>query len=138
MTRINIGVCPSDLCDQHLVAEYRELPRMTAFAVKRLMLHNGPGPRPVEPTMGTGHMAYFLPYGASLEARWRSLVGEMKYRGFAVSFGWRDYPAALCGDIPVQHERLAGELIRARIIERLRGMRRPRWTGRCRPAWSYE
>lgn len=32
ITRINIGISPSELCDQMLIACYRELPRMVAFA----------------------------------------------------------------------------------------------------------
>jgi len=28
MTRINIGILPHDLTDQHLLAEFRELPRI--------------------------------------------------------------------------------------------------------------
>ena len=50
MTRINVGICEEELCDQHLVAEYRELPRLFGHIPK--------GPIPGCFTLGRGHVNY--------------------------------------------------------------------------------
>lgn len=136
MTRINIGIDPSELCDQHLVAEYRELPRMRAFALARLAKYGNCGPRPELPTLGHGHMAYFLPFGLFLSERFESLASEMRLRGFTPALGWRDYPWG--GDIPSLHLVVAVPFLMARIRDRLRAMRRqPTWTNAVRPGWAH-
>lgn len=136
MTRINAGILPTELCDQHLVAEYRELPRMRAMAIDRLSRFLGPGPRPDLPTLGAGHMAYFLPFGWWLRDRWLALCAEMRHRRFTVNLEWRDYPEALAGWMPERHEELARPLLIDRIALRLRGMPRAAWTARSRPEWA--
>lgn len=137
MTRINIGISPDELCDQHLVAEYRELPRMRAFALDRLAKYGGPGPRPTAPTLGAGHMAYFLPFGDYLRHRWNLLRAEMVYRGMAPTLEWRPYPEELRGPGPsFEVVGVARRLLQARILERLSTMRQPTWTRRDVPAWT--
>lgn len=137
MTRINLGVIPSELCDQHLIAEYRELPRMVPFATERWHTYHDTGPRPSLPTLGTGHMAYFIPYGLYLQARFYKLRAEMLHRGFVPTLSWRPYPAAWAsGVILPDHITPFIPLIRERICERLASMSRVRWTARARPHWS--
>jgi hypothetical protein len=136
MTRINAGILPCELCDAHLIAEYKELPRMVAFAEKRLSTHGSAGPRPQEPTLGTGHMAYFLPFGKTLQDRFLSLVAEMKYRGFSPAFDWRGYPQELNGIMDEEHEAKARILLMDRIRTRLAGMDRVKWTKRNKPEWA--
>lgn len=134
MTRINIGINPEELCDQHLIAEYRELPRMRAFALKRLARYHDIGPCPTKFTLGTGHMAFFVPYGHYLETRWKSLCAEMQYRGFHVSFSWIDYP--FNHHMDTMHIAKGRELLQKRITERLSSMKRkPTWTKRIMPGW---
>lgn len=137
MTRINIGIPAVELCDEHLVVEYRELPRMRSFVVQRLRCFVGTGPRPEEPTLDFGHMCYFIPYGKWLRARFESLVAEMVYRGFQPTFIWREYPVQFTVlDLPPGHEDIGRPLLRARILCRLAGMRSPRWTNRTPPSWA--
>lgn len=135
MTRINAGIDPSELCDQHLVAEYRELPRIRSLALARATKHGGAwGPRPETFTLGGGHVAYFLPFGRWLCQRWYALRDEMRTRGMDPALDWRPYPWM---DINWQpNEACARPLLQARILARLSTMRRrPNWTNRQPPAW---
>lgn len=78
MTRINT-VAPVHLLDQHLIAEYRELPRI--FALAR------PAPEaPTDYTLGRGHMLFFYHRLAYLRRRHAALVAECRARGFAVNY----------------------------------------------------
>jgi hypothetical protein len=137
MTRINLGVHPSELCDQMLVAEYRELPRMNAFALKRLEKYDGAGPRPEFPTLGTGHMAYFLPYGLWLIAHYEQILQEMEFRGFKAKNKYWSYPSIFCVrgmalSVAAQFQ----PAIRERINQQLKAMKRiPTWTNRSKPEW---
>lgn len=71
MTRINT-IDPSDLLDQHLFAEYREITRISSLA------------RPLSDyghyTMGTGHMKFFYNKGAFLASRLLDVRKEMDVR----------------------------------------------------------
>lgn len=136
MTRINLGVDPEELCDQHLIAEHHELPRMWPFAWGRAEKYGGGGPRPDKFTLGTGHMAFFLPYGPYLEFRLQVLREEMRARGFAVgreTYG--RYPFR--GHMAREHMAYARPLLIARIADRLTTAKRvPRWTLRDVPSWA--
>lgn len=83
MTRINV-VPPSELIREHLIAEYRELPRMFD------MIHKNAGTYrkdiPSEYTLGTGHMKFFLDKAVFLVKRQRSLIEEMQRRGYKPNF----------------------------------------------------
>ena len=74
MTRINV-VPVTELCDKHLVAEYRELPRV--FALARPC-----NDAPTKYTLGAGHVKFFYDKLGWLLARQKSLIAEMKRRGF--------------------------------------------------------
>ena len=136
MSRINIGIRPNELCDQHLIAEYRELPRMRAFAHERYARFGRVGPRPTEPTLGTGHMAFWLPYGIDLMMRYNDLCAEMRRRGFRPKLEWRGYMFQLLLLTP-EEESACRALLIPRIQDRLRTMKRtPTWTNAQRPAWA--
>lgn len=77
MTRINV-IPPADLTDQHLIAEYRELPRV--FALAR--------PDPATPpayTLGVGHVRFFYPRTGYLTRRQGDIITECLRRGFAIT-----------------------------------------------------
>lgn len=80
MTRINT-IPVERLADQHLLAEYRELPRIfsTARALK---------PREAVPTyrLGKGHVLFFYDKLQWLSVRHQQLVRECQSRGFEVKF----------------------------------------------------
>lgn len=78
MTRINL-IPVDELSDQHLMAEYRELPRMADFARKTV---KKPTDIPVTFTLNKGHMTFFLDKAEFLEDRHRDIVEELKRRGF--------------------------------------------------------
>ena len=137
MTRINAGVPPSALCDQHLIAEYRELPRVRSLALKYAQhpLHVLHSRQPNKFKLGTGHVLFFVDKGAYLQQRWSLICNEMRSRGFNVSLTWRDWPKTLNGEWnPTPHDAMnAGLLsltrINARLEEMKRGGNAPRYTG---------
>lgn len=83
MTRINC-VPPSELTRQHLVAEYRELPRV----FKLLKAAQDRGERiddkrnPTEYKLGQGHVRFFYNKALWLLNRQKALVAEMLARGY--------------------------------------------------------
>ena len=77
MTRINC-IPVTELVDKHLVAEYRELPR-----VLKLARHPKAGEVfPTEYTLGAGHVKFFYNKIDYIYERFTQLVLEMKRRGF--------------------------------------------------------
>lgn len=78
MTRINV-IDPRELTDQHLMAEYRELPRV--FALSRAALDRNVN-APKNYTMGTGHVKFFYDKTPWLAQRHSLIVNELKRRGY--------------------------------------------------------
>lgn len=87
MTRINC-VPPSELSGPHLVAEYRELPRV--FKLMRAAQARGERiddkRNPTEYRLGTGHVRFFYNKGLFLLHRQKALVAEMLERGYSPSY----------------------------------------------------
>lgn len=81
MTRINL-VDPQTLTDQHLIAEYRELPRVFTLALKA---YGKPVKIPANYVLGTGHVKFFYNKLQFLHKRQLSLIAECKRRGFKIS-----------------------------------------------------
>lgn len=81
MTRINI-IPVEELMDQHLVAEYRELP-MVGSALQRSMKSKNWNPRsiPSKFVLNAGHVKFFYDKGSYLSNRYQELIAEMKRRG---------------------------------------------------------
>jgi deoxyribonuclease (pyrimidine dimer) len=118
MTRINL-IPPQDLHDKHLLAEYRELPRI--FKLARVAPD-----APQTYTLGKGHVTFFYDKLKFLYKRQVALVKEMRSRGFTCNYDpasllsykqekpslWNDYqPTALAIGINAH-----------RIQDRLRAM----------------
>ena len=125
MTRINV-VPPAELTDLHLLAEYRELPRifrMAYAAYKRGELPDDPR-NPTEYTLGRGHVRFFYSRLRYLRDRFHAIVEEMLSRGFNPAH--RDVPVFYvlmppAWVQPYEPTDLALNINRARIEERLRG-----------------
>ncbi len=86
MTRINV-VPVTELCDQHLLAEHRELTRIPNFILK----HNGNvklAPIDSDYVLGTGHVRFFYDKLVYLYDRYCELHGECQARGFLVKNNW--------------------------------------------------
>lgn len=121
MTRINL-VPPTELCDKHLLAEYRELPRVFRLA------RSCPD-APAHYVLGRGHVKFFYDRLSFLYNRFKLLVNECQARGFNIQYTepkidlgqlndntlWQDY-------IPTP-EALA--LNRQRIADRIATMKKP-------------
>lgn len=84
MTRINC-IPPSKLTGPHLVAEYRELPRVFPLVRAAILRGDVPGdPRnPADYRLGAGHVRFFYPRLGYLAQRQAALVAEMLARGYA-------------------------------------------------------
>lgn len=121
MTRINL-VPPSELSRQHLIAEYRELPRI--FGLVRKAIERGELPNdkrnPTAYTLGTGHCRFFYSRLRFLHIRQYSLIEEMFKRGYNVTHkdvvGMDEFLAGWANDYVPTEEALA--INRARIKER--------------------
>jgi len=127
VTRINC-IEPSELTDQHLLAEYRELPRI--FALARAL-------KPKEEVeryrLGSGHVRFFYPRTGFLAQRQKELISECLRRGFQISHHTAPDPIeGLDGDWTptledqrVNLERLCAKLDARPAWYRLRGDQAP-------------
>ena len=83
MTRINI-VNPSELMDQHLIAEYREIFMVPRALYRTLNSKIGfqESKIPKKYTLNRGHVYFFYNKGKYLHLRYKKLIKEMNHRGF--------------------------------------------------------
>lgn len=105
MTRINV-IDVKDLADQHLMAEYRELPMVHGSLKRTLNSKRGFDVRriPAKYTLNTGHVTFFYNKAQYLYNRYNELVDELRNRGYEISpedrvvdwnvfpdYCWKDY-----------------------------------------------
>jgi deoxyribonuclease (pyrimidine dimer) len=83
MTRINL-IPTKELSDQHLLAEYRELPRV----IKQEHIYIGDAPDKY--VLGKGHVKWAVKHGNFCLSRYYYICEEMKYRGFKVNYPYED------------------------------------------------
>lgn len=119
MTRINV-VPVTELCDKHLLAEYRELPRV--FKLAKVCKD-----APTEYTLGAGHVKFFYDKLTFLINRFKELVDECQARGFNIKHFTPpvldfDPPDELFNDYIPTPEALA--INRARIAQRISEFKR--------------
>lgn len=81
MTRINL-VDPSTLHQKHLLAEYRELPRVFKLAEAA---QNRGIKIPPEYVLGPGHVTFFYNKLGFLAQRFQAIVAECQKRGFNIA-----------------------------------------------------
>ena len=83
MTRINI-ISVSELYDQHLIAEYREITMVPAALKRTLNSKKGldQSKIPIDYTLNKGHVYFFYNKGEYLFERYQKIIAEMKRRGF--------------------------------------------------------
>lgn len=127
MTRINT-TGSQYLTDEHLLAEWRELPRVFHLAIDD---------RPLPPayTLGAGHMRFFLARLGWLGRRHAALTAELERRGYTLAprdplptdgGDWEPTPADVAVNV-------------GRLIERLRGAKRPQhFWGKVVPVTFYD
>lgn len=129
MTRINI-IDPSELYDQHLVAEYREI-FMVVPSLRRSLNRKTPFKKSEIPntyTLNRGHVKFFYNKLEYLQKRYQSLITEMKRRGMNPDAkrtfpDISDLPEWTKGDwSPTLEEQ---KIVRARIEKRI--AEKPNW-----------
>ena len=127
MTRINI-VEPSELTDQHLVAEYREI-FMVGSSLQRSLQSKSWDIKsiPQRYTLNKGHVKFFYNKGKYLSNRYNELQKEMKSRGMNPDssrvFKREQWPDELWNEwIPLVEDY---KIIRQRIKEKIR--MKPDW-----------
>lgn len=126
MTRINV-VDPSELMDQHLLAEYREIRLLCANLQRTLRSKRGfrEDAVPAQFTLNTGHVYFFYNKGLYLHRRYDEIRAEMRRRGISaeLEFPVDKWPPLLYNDwTPSERDR---NLVRERIA--LRISQRPGW-----------
>jgi len=128
MTRINI-ISPSELTDQHLIAEYREITMVPAALNRTLRSKAGFNKDRISKkyTLNTGHVYFFYDKGLYLNKRYDELVEEMENRGFIVDYTRKFpkdvFPKELYNDwMPTLEDQ---KIIRKRIAEKI--AMKPKW-----------
>lgn len=127
MTRINL-VEASELTDQHLIAEYREIFMVGSSLQRSLKSKNWNISKiPKEFTLGKGHVSFFYDKGKYLAKRYDALIEEMKARGMNPdpnrTFKYIQWPDGLFNDWEPAEKDL--EIIRERIKMRIN--EKPEW-----------
>ena len=133
MTRINI-IPVSELTDQHLIAEYREITMVPAALTRTLNSKSGFIKKKIPDrfTLNTGHVYFFYDKGLYLYNRYDNIVEEMILRGFNPDlkriFPKDIFPFELFNDwTPTIKEQ---EIVRSRIKEKI--AMKPSWYRKTR------
>lgn len=116
MTRINVGVLPSELETKHLIAEHREIKRIPNCISKGRFNLAG---QPKDFTLGPGHVKFFYTRLLYLKKRYEQLYQECLSRGYKVTYygdAWNDLPKEMMNDYePTSFDR---KIIQERINEK--------------------
>lgn len=127
VTRINV-VPVEELSDQHLIAEYHELPRVFSRDINTL-------DAPEDYCLGKGHVKWAASHRIFVGHRYLEIVGEMRYRGFSTAGIIRNIMRyGNLTDYFVCDKDI--ELNRERVREKYK--KKPdwyRWTKREKPNW---
>lgn len=119
MTRINSAIPVKCLTDEHLLAEHREIKRLT-YNLKQAIKSGSIKRIPNKFTLGTGHVIFFLNKMRFTYNRYCNIKDELINRGFSVmSFysNWDNIPNEYYNDYePTLEER---QLLIERIKERI-------------------
>lgn len=131
MTRVNVGIDPAELCDKHLVAEYREILRIPNN------LKNRVGKPPKKFTLGTGHVLWCTDHIEHMEHRFVRLKEELIHRGFDAAMSWHGVVPYDQIGYTITNDELeeARELLKERINIRLPP--NAKWTNRQKPDWIF-
>lgn len=118
MTRINVGIPPSQLTNKHLLAEHREIKRIPNMVKSGRAKMNGIPPKF---TLGKGHVKFFYDKLKYLLERYIEIHAECVKRKFNVQFygsAWSGIDLKYMNDyIPTQEDT---QLIQQRINSKLK------------------
>jgi hypothetical protein len=122
MTRINVGIAPTNLPDELLLAELREIKRLPYF--KRTLKDQT---SPSEFTLGKGHIKFFMTRLRYAKERYKRLREEAERRGFCVT----DFSQNFEGLGEDEEEWKPGtedrKIIQERICQRVRESKKKVW-----------
>lgn len=126
MTRINL-VEPSELMDQHILAEYREIRLLCSNLQRTLRSKHGFQEKkvPAEFTLNSGHVYFFYNKGEYIHKRYEALRQELMKRGISadLEFPIHKWPRHLYNNwTPSERDK---DIVRERIA--LRISQRPNW-----------
>ena len=117
MTRINVGIDPTELTGKHLLAEHREIKRVPN--VIKSGRYNMKG-QPSKFTLGTGHVKFFYDKLGYLKKRYIAIHKECLKRGYNVtdfSEAFDGIPKSMMKDYTeTKYDR---KILQERIAERL-------------------
>jgi deoxyribonuclease (pyrimidine dimer) len=122
MTRINVGIAPTNLPDELLLAELREIKRLPYF--KRTLKDQTP---PQEFTLGKGHIKFFMTRLRYAKERYRRLKEEAERRGFMVTDFSQNFDGLGENEEEWWPEVKDKEKIIERIIQRVRESKKKCW-----------
>ncbi len=129
MTRINI-IPVSELYDQHLIAEYREITMVPAALNRTLKSKIGLDENKISQqyTLNKGHVYFFYNKGKYLQIRYNEIIAEMKKRNFNPDPG-RKFPINIFIDNNLYHDwtptKEDYKIIRERISQKI--TMKPNW-----------
>ncbi|HNY25258.1 MAG TPA: pyrimidine dimer DNA glycosylase/endonuclease V [Alphaproteobacteria bacterium] len=140
MTRINL-IPVSELSDQHLMAEYRELPRVVNGVLAGKFNSTN---IPSKYVLGAGHVKFFTNKIIFLSERYKKIYDELVYRKFNPDPRYtpeglfkKITPENYVGDEKYKFSATDIALSRQRIIEKI--LMKPhwyRWTNRKKPKYA--
>ena len=129
MTRINI-IPVSELYDQHLIAEYREITMVPASLNRTLKSKAGLNKSKISKqyTLNTGHVYFFYNKGEYLDKMYKEIIKEMKARGFKPD-SKRKFPKEIFINNDLYNDWIPTiedyKIIRKRILSKL--AQKPNW-----------
>ena len=130
MSRINVGINPKALTDEHLLAKHREIKRICDLYNKRIQAGINPITKgaPPKQTLGTGHMLFFIDKGDYTFRRYLEINYECIKRGFKVLYfgeSWETYQNEhRKGYKPTAEDKV---MLLERITERINMSSKPHW-----------
>lgn len=129
MTRINV-VPVSELSDQWLLAEYRELPRIIKQDVNIIGA-------PDRYKLGVGHVKWAKRYACWVMARYFDICAEMEYRGFKVNYPETELYKLWDGKGDVYNVSIIDTMINVKRLKAKYKLKPDfyKWTRREKPEW---
>jgi deoxyribonuclease (pyrimidine dimer) len=128
MTRVNV-IDPAILADQHLFAEFREIPRCISYALQNA---NKTVDIPNKYTLNAGHVKFFFDKVRYIRDRVIALEKELKVRGYNHNFDMKKF-LEQCDSVPshLQNNYLPDAAAKAinieRILQRINDKEDPSW-----------
>lgn len=129
MTRINVGIEPTNLPDElllavryNLIITYREIKRLPYF--KRTLKDQTP---PKEFTLGKGHIKFFMTRLRYAKERYTRLKEEAEQRGFTVTDFSQNFDGFGKDEVEWRPEVKDKEIIIERISQRVRESKKKCW-----------